>query len=108
MRVVVAHHSTQQAAMGALDGASDGLLGAGIKNILIVDQQKIWDGPVMKFSFTGKLGFISIPLAGTVAVDDTNVTLECELPPLVKNLLGEETFRVMMEDNVRAMVQPAR
>jgi hypothetical protein len=34
------------------------------------------------------------------------VTLECELPPLVKNFIGEDKFRAMMEANVRAIVAP--
>jgi hypothetical protein len=107
MKIVVAHHSTQQKVMGILDGSSDKLLaGDWVKNVQIVDQKKSWLGPVMTFSFTGQLGYISVPLAGTFTVDETNVTLECELPPLVKNFIGEDKFRAMMEANVRAIVAP--
>jgi hypothetical protein len=105
MKVVVAHHSTQQAAMQKLDQASDKLLTIDIKNVQIVDQKKTWNGPVMNFSFTGKMGFIALPLAGTVTVDDTNVTLDCELPALLKNLMGEEKVRATVEQNIRALVQ---
>jgi hypothetical protein len=105
MKIVVAHHSTREATMRVLDGATDKLLGGGIKNIQIVDQKRTWDGPVMSFSLTAKLGFISVPLAGTMAVDDINVTLECEVPPLVKNLMGEERFRSMMEENVQGLLR---
>ena len=104
MTVIVPHHSTQAVVIRKLDQGADKLLGGGIKNIEIVDQQKTWDGPVMNFSFTGKLGYISVPLAGKITVDDRNVTLECELPPLVKNFLGEEKFRSLMEENVRGIV----
>ena len=64
MTVVVPHHSTQQAVISTLDQASDQLLGGGIRNLVIVDQRKTWNGPVMTFSFTGQLGYISVPLAG--------------------------------------------
>ncbi len=105
MTIVVPHHSTQQATMPKLDTAADQLLASGgMKNIQIVDQQKSWDGSVMSISFTGKVGFISVPLAGTIAVDDTNVTVECELPSMVKNFLGEEKVRSVVEEKIRGLV----
>ena len=104
MTVVVPHNSSQQAVMLVLENTSDSLLGAGIKNLVVVDQRKSWNGPVMSFSLTGKLGYISVPLSGTLAVDETNVTLECEPPPIAKNVLGEERFRSMMEANLRTVL----
>src|SRR5580700_253889 len=104
MTVIVAHHSTQQEAMKKLDQASEKLLATEIKNVQIVDQKKSWTGPVMSFSFTGKMGFISLPLAGTASVDDTNITLDCELPSLLKNVMGEEKVRATVEQNIRALV----
>ena len=104
MTVTVAHHSTQTAVVGTLDKAADQLLsGEANQNIQIVDPKKSWQGSVMTFSFTGKVGFIAVPLAGTVAVDDANVTVECDLPPMVKSFLGEEKIRSMVEENVRKL-----
>jgi hypothetical protein len=101
----VPHHSTQQATIEILNDAVDKLLaGAGNKNIQIVDQKKAWAGSVMSFSFAGKAGFISVPVAGTVTVDDANVTVECELPPLAKNFLGEEKVRATVEEKVRELL----
>ena len=104
MKVIVAHHSTQEETMRKLDQASDKLMAIDIKNVQIADQEKSWAGPVMNFSFTGKMGFISLPLAGTVTVDNTNVTLDCELPSLIKNLMGEDKVRATVEQNIRALV----
>jgi len=104
MTVIVAHHSTQEEAMKKLDQASEKLLATEIKNVQIVDQKKSWAGTVMSFSFTGKMGFISLPLAGTATVDDTNITLDCELPSLLKNVMGEEKVRATVEQNLRALV----
>jgi hypothetical protein len=105
MTIVVAHHSTEQAVKPILDRGVDQLLvGPGLDGVQIVDQKKSWDGPVMTFSCTGKVGFISVPLAATIAVDDTNVTVECNLPPMVENFVGEERVRTIVEGNVRKMV----
>lgn len=104
MKVVVAHGTTQQQAIQKLDHASDKLFTVEIKNIQITDQKKNWTGPVMTFSLTGRMGFIALPLAGTATVDEKDVTLECELPALLKNLMGEEKIRGMVEQNVRTML----
>ena len=105
MKVVVPHHSTAQAVKPALDQGVDQLLaGAGGKSVQIVDPNKSWDGPVMTFSCTAKVGFISVPLAATVTVDDTNVTVDCDLPPMVKNFVGEDKASAIVEENVRKML----
>lgn len=104
MKVTVEHHSTRENAMQKLDLASDKLMAIEIRNVEIADQKKSWSGSVMNFSLTGKMGFISLPLAGTVTVDDTNVTLDCELPSLIRNTMGEEKVRAAVEQNIRALV----
>ena len=105
MKVLEAHHSTEQAVKPIVDQGIDQLLaGAGGKSVQIVDQKKIWEGPVMTFSCTAKVGFISVPLAATVTVDDTNVTVDCDLPPMVKNFVGEDKVSAIVEENVRKMI----
>jgi hypothetical protein len=52
------------------------------------------------------LGFVSLPIAGTVAVDDVNVTVNIDLPPVVKSFVGEEKVRAIVDENVRAMLAP--
>jgi hypothetical protein len=108
MTVVVAHHSTVQHTVEILDDAAGKLLaGAGSKNVQIVDPKKSWDGPVMSFSFTGKMGFISVPLAGTASVDDANVTVNCELPAMVRNFVGEEKVRALVAEKIQSLVTPS-
>ncbi len=108
MTVVVPHHSTQNGAIAALDKAADKLLsGQGTGSVQIVNPQKAWDGPVMTFGCTGKLGFISVPLAGAVTVDETNVTVHCDLPPMVTNFVGEQKVRGMVSMKIAEVVQPS-
>jgi hypothetical protein len=58
----------------------------------------------MRFSFTGKMGYISVPLAGTIDVNDANVVVDMDLPPMVKTFVGEEKIRRLVETNVREML----
>ena len=105
MRVVVPHGSTREATIPVIDKALDHLFGeAGSARIEIVDQKKVWQDSVMVFSFTGKLGFISVPLAGSIDVDDVNVTVDAELPAMLKTFVGEEKVRTIVDENVRRMV----
>jgi|HubBroStandDraft_6_1064221.scaffolds.fasta_scaffold229164_2 hypothetical protein len=106
MRVVVVHSSTQEAVVPVMDQGLDQLLtGAGSSSFQIVEQRKTWVGPVMNFSFTGRLGFISVPMMGTIEVDGENVTVDFALPPLLQTFVGEAKVRAIVEENVRAMVR---
>ena len=91
MTLIIPHHKTQQEAIATIDrGASDLFAGVAGGLVEIVDQKKEWNGSTMSFSFTGRMGFIEVPLSGTIMVDDRNVTVNCELPAMVKNFLGED------------------
>jgi hypothetical protein len=106
MTLIVAHHKTQQEAIGIVDRGASGLF-AGVAGdvVEIVDQKKEWNGSTMTFSFTGKLGFIAVPLAGTIVVDDRNVTVNCELPAMVKNFLGEYKVGSGIEDKMKGLLR---
>src|SRR5579859_6334968 len=93
MRAVISHGTSREKAIETVDRSSSDLFDFGSKSVLLTEQKKSWRGPVMEFSLVAKAGFITLPLAGTVTVDDTNVTIECELPALVKNFIGEEKLR---------------
>jgi hypothetical protein len=104
MRAVIAHGRTQQQAIEAVDRFSNNLFDFGSASVELADQTKNWTGPVMAFSFVAKYGFISLPLNGTVTVDDTNVTIDCELPALVKNFVGEDKLRDGIEKHVTRLL----
>ena len=58
----------------------------------------------MNFSFVGRMGFISLPVTGTVEVDDVNVTVKCELPSMAKNFVGEDKVSASIEKQLRAVL----
>lgn len=104
MTVIVAHHKTKQQAIESVDHGMDALYRNLFAGVQIVNPVKKWDGSTMTFSVTGKLGFIEVPLAGTATVDDRNVTIECDLPPLVKNFVGEDKIRAGLEQQVKGLL----
>ena len=105
MTVIIPHNKTQQEVIGIVERGADQLFGgAAGGSVEIVDQKKDWQGSTMSFSFTGKMGFIAVPLSGTVQVDDTNVVVNCELPAMVKNFIGEDKVGDGIEKKVKALL----
>jgi len=105
MTVIVPHRTTVEAAIGIVDGSANDLFEdvAG-ESAELVDQKKSWKGPRMDFSLTARAGFISVPIAGIVIVDEVNVTVHCELPELVKTFVGEEKVHASVERKMRGLL----
>jgi hypothetical protein len=103
MTVIVPHHTTQQDAIQKVDRGFNEMF-KGFFGLQFVNPVKTWQGPRMNFSLTGKVGFIEIPLSGNAAVDDTNVTVNLDLPPMVNNLIGEAKVRGELEQKIKGFL----
>jgi hypothetical protein len=104
MKIVVAHNTTLEKAMEMVDKSSDDLFDFGSKAVEFTDRKRTWTGPRMDFSMVANVGFISLPLTGSVLVDDVNVTIDVELPALAKNFIGEDKIRASVEQKVRGLL----
>ncbi len=105
MRVTVTHDKGLQGAKKLVDDSADEIFkGAPGMPIQIVDQQKRWEGDTMHFSFTGKMGFFTAPLKGWVLVSEKDVTVEVELPALLKQFMPDEKVRAQIESRVKGLL----
>jgi len=105
VKVVVPHHTTVEQAIAMVDRSADFLFdGAGGGSVELVDRKKDWKGPLMDFSLTARAGFISVPISGCVLVDEVYVTVDCELPALVKTFVGEDKISASVESKVRGIL----
>lgn len=104
MKVIVPHNKPKQEVINTVDRAASDLFATAAGPVQLVDQKKNWAGSTMNFSFTGKMGFISVPMSGTVEVDDRNVTVDVDLPPMVKQFLGEEKIKTQVEQRVKGLL----
>lgn len=108
MKITVSHNKGQKEAMRIVDQSSEELFrGIPAGPVQIVDQQKSWKGSTMSFSFTGKMGFLKAPISGTVEVTEKDVTIECELPGFLENLIPEEKVRAGIQSRVRGLLGTA-
>jgi hypothetical protein len=104
MTIIVPHGKTRQQAIATVDHAVNELFKTSFGGVEIVNPMKTWNQAAMTFSLTGRMGFIEVPLSGTAAVDDENVTVVCELPIILKNFIGEDRIRAGVESKVRAFL----
>jgi hypothetical protein len=105
MRVTVTHNKGLQGAKKLVNDSVTQLFeGPGAAPIQIVDQQNRWEGDTMHFSFTGKMGFFTAPIKGWVLVQEKDVTIEVELPELLKKFMPEEKVRSSVESRVRGLL----
>jgi hypothetical protein len=105
VKVIVPHNTTVEQAIVIVDRSADDLFeGAGGGAVELAERKKGWNGPLMDFSLTARVGFISMPISGTVVVDEICVTVHCELPALVKTFVGEDRIRASVERKVRVML----
>jgi hypothetical protein len=105
MRVTVSHDKGLQGARKIVDDSAEQLFkGAPGNPLQIVEQQKRWDGNTMHFSFTAKMGIFTAPLKGFVEVTEKDVTVECELPGLLKSFIPEEKVKSQVEGRIRGLL----
>jgi hypothetical protein len=105
VKVIVPHHTTVEEAIVIVDRSANDLFeGAAGGAVQLTERRTSWKGPQMDFSLTARMGFISLPISGIVVVDEKNVTVHCELPPMVKAFVGEDKIRAGLERKVRGML----
>jgi len=104
MILTVPHHKTRQQAIEILNAAPDLFSGVAGPSIEIVDEKREWTGSRMAFSFTGKVGFIAVPVSGTIDVDDVNITVMSDLPPMVRTYVGDDKVASGIEKQLRRLL----
>jgi hypothetical protein len=104
MRITISHSKSQVQAIQAVDQAMDEVFrGLTTGPVTIVKQQKLWNGSVMTFSLTAKMGFLQNPISGMVEVTAKEVTINADLGMLSK-LFPTDTIRATVESRVRGLL----
>src|SRR4051794_7947824 len=104
MRVTVSHNKGVQGATKIVNDSAEQLLASATTGpVQITDVQRNWQGSDMDFSFNARMGFFGAPIKGKVLVTDKDVTVDVELPGMLKNLIPEEKVRQQMEGKIRGL-----
>jgi hypothetical protein len=103
MKVSVPHNTTVEEAIVIIDRSVTEIFEVG-GSVELIERLRRWEGPLMDFALTARVGFISLPIEGRVEIDDITITVHCELPQLAKTFLGEEKIRAGVEEKVRKIL----
>lgn len=80
MKIIVSHNRPREEVKQTISRSLDDVFkGAVALPVKLADEQRTWQGDTLVFSFVAKMGLISTPISGTLAVTDRDLTLEANL-----------------------------
>jgi hypothetical protein len=106
MRIEQSHMLGREAAMSRIDQFLERLAGNPPGGVTIKEARRDWDGNRMNFAFTAAKGFLGTSIRGVMDVTDDAVVIESDLPPLVRNLLGEDRIRHIIATELGGVLKP--
>lgn len=104
MRITVSHNKSKEEVIRAVDRSFDDLF-RGIPGIplKIVNEKREWQASTLNFSFDAKMGLLSSPIKGFVAVTDKDITIDADLG-LLEKLLPMKTATTAIESRVKGLL----
>jgi Putative polyhydroxyalkanoic acid system protein (PHA_gran_rgn) len=104
MRITIAHSKGQQQMIHLVDRAFEDAFRSLVPGpVSITDQQKAWQGSVMRFSLIARMGFIKNPISGTVEVTERDVTIDADLG-MLGNLIPAREVQSNLETRLRKLL----
>ncbi len=104
MRVTLPHGKTKQEAIQIVDRSFDDLFkGLPIAPLQITDPHRTWNGSLMTFGLTAKMGIIQNPIRGTVDVTDREITIDVDLGMLGR-LISPGKFKTAVEGSFQKLL----
>jgi hypothetical protein len=105
MRVTVTHNKGLQGVMKIVNDSADQLVAsASTGPVVVTEVNRRWDGATMYFSFVGRMGIFSAPIKGYVQCAEQDVTVDIELPGMLKQFIPEEKVKQQVEGRVRGLL----
>ena len=105
MRVTVTHNKGLQGVMKIVNESADQLIASTASGpVAVADVSRRWEGSTLHFSFTGRMGIFSAPIRGYVQCAEQDVTIDVELPGMLKHFVPEEKVKQQVEGRVRGLL----
>ena len=103
MRITIAHNRSKAAMIASVDRSFDEMLQekAGLPVRLVV-KQKSWQGPILSFTLSAKMGLLSTPIKGTVEVTERDLIVDADLG-ILKNILPEKAVREVFANKLKEL-----
>ena len=105
MRITIAHNRSKAEIIDSVDRSFNEIF-QGVQGIPVklVVEQKSWQGSVLSFSLSARLGLLSTPMKGTVEVTDHDLTVDIDLG-LLNRLFPEQTAREVIGTRIKGLLK---
>jgi hypothetical protein len=83
------------------DSLANSLAGMPIPGgVSITELSSRWNGDQMNFSFRASKGFFGANITGKIAVSDTDLTLDIDVPPLIYKFIDKNTLEGIIKNKM--------
>ena len=105
MRITVSHNRSKAEIIESVDRSFNEIFrGVSGLPVRLTMKQRSWQGSILSFSLTAKLGLLSTPITGTVEVTDHDVIVEADLG-LLSRLVPEKTAREVIGNRIKGLLK---
>jgi hypothetical protein len=104
MRITIAHNRTKEEIIQTIDRSFDDFSrgNTGIP-VQLAMKQKSWQGSVLNFELTAKMGIMSTPIKGTIEVTDHDVIIDADLG-MLNRFVSDETAAKMFGNRFKGLL----
>src|SRR6266403_3603015 len=96
MRITVSHNRSREEVIRTVDRSFDDLFqGIGAIPVRLVQEHKNWQGSILTFALTAKMGLLSTPIKGTVEVTDHDLTIDADLGILERMIPAKKALEIV-------------
>lgn len=104
VRISVSHNRSKEEVIQAVDRSiNDVFKDAGALPVKLVMEQRSWQGSVMSFALTAKMGIISTPIKGTVEVTDRDIIIDADLG-MFNRFVDEKTAQQVIGTRLKGLL----
>jgi hypothetical protein len=105
MRITVSHNRTKEEVVQTVDRSFNDLFqGIGALPVRLVQEHKSWQGSVLTFALTAKMGLLSTPIKGTVEVTDRDITIDADLG-ILERMIPAQKAQEVLTHHVRGLLK---
>jgi hypothetical protein len=104
VRISVSHNRPKEEVIQTIDRSINDLFkDAGALPIKLVMEQRSWQGSIMTFALTAKMGFMSRPIKGTVEVTERDIIIDADLG-MFNRFVDEKTAQRAIGDRLKGLL----
>jgi len=105
MRIAISHNRSKEEVIRNVDRSfADLFNGVGGIPVKLVQEHKSWQGSIMPFALTAKMGLLSTPIKGTVEVTDRDLIIDADLG-ILERMIPAKKAQEMIGEHVRGLLK---